>query len=178
MSKKEQETEDNIIFDDAEHAPDQIKKLKTELKETKAKCQEYLEGWQRDKADFVNARKRDEESQKAFKEFAKSAVIEDMLPVLDSFDMAMQNESWEKADETWRKGVEYIHSQLRSSLEGHGLIEENPIDEAFDPNKHDSVGSEEVPKKDEGKIVKVVQKGYRLGEKELRPARVIVGETT
>src|SRR3989344_2951801 len=78
-----------------------------------AEKQEYLTGWQRAKADLVNARKRDEEERKEFIRFVNGQLIEDLIPVLASFDMATENkEAWEKADKNWRTGVEYIHAQL------------------------------------------------------------------
>lgn len=173
----EEEIGDDVVFDDSEGAPDQIKKLKRELSETKEKCAEYLEGWQRARADLVNARKRDDESRKSFTEFAKEGIISDLLPVLDSFESAMSNtESWEKVDPNWRTGVEYIFSQLHNALETHNLVSINPLGQDFNPLEHDSIGHETVEKKDDGKVIKVQQKGYKIGEKIIRPARVIVGE--
>ena len=101
------------------------------------------------------------------------------MPVLDSFSVAFQNkETWERVDEGWRKGVEYIHSQLMSVLKENSLIEINPHDgEQFNPLYH--VVAETIitdKKEDEGKILKVSQKGYRTGEIVIRPARVVVFE--
>ena len=179
-NKKQQhdiEAEEDVVFDDSEGAPDQIKKLKKELSETKEKCAEYLEGWQRARADLVNARKRDDEARKSFTEFAKEGIISDLLPVLDSFESAMGNkEAWEKVDPNWRTGVEYIFTQLERALETHKLVALDPIGKPFNPLEHDSVGHEEVDKKNDGKVVGVKQKGYKIGEKIIRPARVIVGE--
>src|SRR5207244_2477593 len=121
MHKKDQE--DDVIaenLDDSvvaeENAAEAIKKLRERLKKAEAEKQEYLTGWQRAKADLVNARKRDEEDLKEFVRFANERLIEGLIPVLESFDMAMGNkEAWEKADKNWRVGVEYIANSCRPS---------------------------------------------------------------
>jgi len=159
-------------------AATQISKLKEKLKACEKEKQEYLDGWQRARADFVNLRKRDEEEKKEYIKFASERVIDDMIPVLDSFEMAFANkEAWEKADKNWRMGVEYIHSQLRAILEKNGLVDINPIGQTFDVNRDEA--SEYVPVENEfenNKIIAVVQRGYMLNGKMLRPAKVKVGE--
>jgi molecular chaperone GrpE len=101
----------------------------------------------------------------------------DILATVDSFDMAFANkESWEKADENWRRGVEYIYSQLLGTLEQNGLKQLAPIGETFDPNVHTSVESMPVEKEeDENKILEVVQKGYMLNGSLIRSPKVKVG---
>lgn len=157
---------------------DTIKKLKEKLKLSQKERQEYLDGWQRSKADFVNARKEEEKTRAEFMKFAKEDVLTQVLPVLDSFEMAFANrQTWEKVDSNWRKGVEYIYSQLLTVLENNGFTQIDPQGESFDPNFHTSLESVSVKSsKDDGKIVEVVQKGYVMNGKVVRPARVRVGE--
>lgn len=173
----ELEATDDVVTEEASDA--KIKKLRRELKESKEKCAEYLAGWQRDKADFVNARKRDEESKKDFVRFAKEGIISDILPVLDSFDMAMSNtEVWEKADKVWRTGIEHIATQLRQVLSDNGVTEINPVNDTFNPAEHDSVATETTDDaSNDGAIAAVISKGYRMNDKILRPARVKVYTT-
>ncbi|HEY4478245.1 MAG TPA: nucleotide exchange factor GrpE, partial [Candidatus Paceibacterota bacterium] len=92
--------EDEITIEpEEESGADTIKNLREKLKKALAEKQEYLDNWQRDKADFINARKRDEEAQKDFLRFSNENIITELIPVLDSFNMAMGNkEAWEKAD--------------------------------------------------------------------------------
>lgn len=153
-------------------------RLKEKLKKALAEKQEYLDRWQRAQADFINARKRDEEAKKEFAKFATENVVADIIPVLDSFEMAMANkESWEKVDKNWRKGVEYIQSQLKASLERHGLTELNPIGEQFDPARDEAVSYE--PTDDQKKdhvILEVLQKGYSLAGRIVKAPKVKVGE--
>jgi len=155
-----------------------IKKLREKIKKIETEKQEYLTGWQRAKADMVNARKRDDEERKDFIKFANERLIEDLIPVLGSFDMAMGNkEAWEKADKNWRTGVEYIYSQLTKALIDNGLKEINPINEKFDHAHHEATSYESVSdEKLDHMIIQVVQKGYSLNGKVLKAPIVKVGE--
>ena len=99
-----------------------------------------------------------------------------ILPVVDSFELAFANKkSWEKVDVSWRKGVEYIYSQLLKVFEENGLKQVIPLGEIFDPIFHDSVESIDVKNSSEGgKILEVLQNGYSMNNKVVRPARVKV----
>jgi len=151
-----------------------IKALRDKLRDANAVKQEYLDGWQRLKAEFINYKKREEESKADFLKFSREGVIVDLLPILESFHMAFANkEAWEKVDPSWRTGVEYIHTQLLQVLGAHGLEEVDPIGLPFDHNKHTSVGT--VITADEAldhKIAEVTQLGYKLSGKLVRSPRV------
>ncbi len=153
---------------------DHIKRLREKLRTSNAERQEYLDGWQRLKADYVNYKKREDESKSEFLKFAREGLIGDLLPVLESFHMAFANkEAWAKVDPTWRVGVEYIHTQLLQVLAGHGLTELDPTGLPFNPNEHTSIGT--VPTDDaslDHKIAEVAQLGYRLAGKLIRSPRV------
>jgi molecular chaperone GrpE len=155
-----------------------IRKLREKLKQCVKQKQEYLEGWQRTKADFVNARKKDEEARKTFIAFASENIILQLLPILDSFEMAFSHkESWEATPKEWRVGIEHIYSQLLSVLENNHLVQLNPLEEQFDPASQTSV--ESVSTKDKEKdnmVVEVVQKGYKLHDRIIRPAKVKVAK--
>lgn len=157
---------------------DLIKKLREKLKVAVEEKQKYLDSWQRDKAEFVNARKRDEEDKKNILKYSEERIVSELIPILDSFDMAMGNkEAWEKADQNWRVGVEYIYSQLLNTLTNHGLVKINPKGELFDPKYHEAVASVSTGRKDENHVVmEVVSYGYSLNGKNIRPAQVKVGE--
>lgn len=156
---------------------DTIKKLREELKACQAERQTYLEGWQRAKADFVNARKTEERERTDFSKYAALRVVEDTLEVLDTFDHAFSHkEAWEKVDKNWRIGVESIHSKLEEVLKRHGLSHIAPkTGDRFDPNLHQSVSAVETdtPELDDT-IAQVLAKGYLIHEKIIRPAQVNV----
>ena len=155
-----------------------LKELREKLKKSEAERMEYLAGWQRAKADLVNARKRDEDDKKEFIKYANEDLIGELLTVLDSFGMAFANkEAWEKVDKNWRTGVEYIYSQLITTLERFNLKLIDPKGQKFDPNHQISI--ENVPvtdKSQDSMILDVVQKGYELNGKEIRAPKVKVGE--
>jgi molecular chaperone GrpE len=157
---------------------DTVKELREKLKKAIAEKQEYMDGWQRTKADFVNARKREEEARKETVKYAAEDIIMQLTPVLDSFTMAFSNkEAWEKIDKNWRTGVEYIYAQLKGTLEQNGFSEYDPKGETFDPFRHHAI--ESLPVEDpaqDHKVIEVTQKGYMLNGKIVRPASVKIGE--
>jgi molecular chaperone GrpE len=168
--------DDSVVAE--ESAAETIKNLREKLKKATEEKQEYLTGWQRAKADHVNAKKRDEADKAEFVKFANERLIDGIIPVLDSFELAMGNkEAWEKADKNWRIGVESIASQLKKALSDAGLEEVNPIGQKFDPMRDEA--AEYVPVDSEDKnhmIISVMQKGYNLNGRPMRPAKVRVGE--
>lgn len=159
-------------------ARDSVKALKTRLKALEEESKANLDGWQRTKADYVNAQKEAEKSRQELVKYANQNFVEELLPALDAFDMAMANkENWEKVDSAWRSGVEYIYNQIHRTLENFGVKVENPIGEKVDVMKHNPIGT--VATDEEGKkgtVAEVLQKGYTMHGKEVRPASVKVYE--
>lgn len=155
-----------------------VKKLREKIKELEQKSQEYLTGWQKERADSVNLRKRLEEEKKDFAKFAKEDISTELISVLDSFDSAFKNkEAWQKVDENWRRGVEYIHSQLINVLGNHGVSVINPLGQKFDPNRDEAIESVAVENpNDDHKIMEVLNVGYALQNKIIRAPKVKVGE--
>jgi molecular chaperone GrpE len=170
------DADESVVAEEA--ASDTIKKLREILKKVEAEKTEYLTGWQRTKADMINARKRDEEASRELAKFANERLIVELIPVLESFDMAMGNkEAWEKADKNWRIGVEYIAQQLKKVLEDNGLVEIDPTGQPFDIMTHEAVTHDPVTDKaQDGKVLAVVSKGYSLNGKIIKPPKVKVGE--
>jgi molecular chaperone GrpE len=171
---------DDVQFEDIEEGENPallIKKLREKLRTCENEKKEYLDGWQRMRADYANARKEEESRRGDMTKFASEGLVEDLLPILDSFGMAFGNkEAWEKVDANWRTGVEYIHAQLLSVLESRGLLEIGIVGEKVDPRNH--IATEAIPVADGSKVdtvIEVVQKGYRLHSKVIRPAKVKVG---
>jgi len=124
---------------------------------------------------LINAKKDFEEQKKDFADFAKGDLIIQIIPVLDSFDMAFSNT--ENVPEGWLSGIKHIYNQLISVLENNGVKQIDPIGKKFDINEHISVETVKFDDKSkESIIVEVVQKGYSLNGKIIREARVKVGE--
>jgi molecular chaperone GrpE len=161
-------------MEDGAAALAKIKDLRAKLAASEKEKMEYLSGWQRAKADMVNANRRHDEERARFSKMAQDDLIIEILPALDGFDMAMGNkESWEKVDAAWRVGVEYIRTQLTSALSRVGVEAVRPLGQSFDPAKHDSVGT--VAGK-EGEVIEVLQAGYVRGDVVIRPAIVKTGD--
>jgi molecular chaperone GrpE len=153
-----------------------LKKLRADLKVAKKEKEEYLTGWQKERADFANFRKQEDDRKANYSESLREHILTRFLTVADSFNMAFANkEAWEKVDENWRKGVEYIYSQMNSVFEEHGVKELGIEGESFDPNIHQSMEMVPTDKKElDHKVAKVIQRGYKLGLRVLRPAKVNV----
>lgn len=172
---------DDVVYEENSEVttPDlhsKLEKLRARIKDLEKKNSELLDSWQRDKADFINARRNDETSKQEFLKFAKADIISEVIPALDSFDNAMRNkEAWDKVDKNWRVGVEYIRTQLLSALQNHGLKVINPLGEMYNHARDEAVESVKVDSKtDDGKILDVMQVGYELNGKEIRPPKVKV----
>ncbi|MEK7228235.1 MAG: nucleotide exchange factor GrpE [Patescibacteria group bacterium] len=176
------EEENDIIIEESTEEGEtlsggqKIKKLQERIKELEKEKQEYLDGWQRARADYANLQKTTDEDKKRVRRLVEEDFIYKLIPVVDSFLMAMSNkESWESVDPAWRSGVEYIYGQLMNTLESHDLKLFGEIGDKFDPAKYEGV-SEEITDDEEKDhtISKVHQKGFLLGDSILRPARVSV----
>jgi molecular chaperone GrpE len=160
---------------------DKIKDLREKIKRLQDEKREILEESQRSKAEFLNAKKRIEEEKRQEKKRLQRKHAEELLPLCDSFQMAMSNtEVWEKADKAWRTGIEGINMQLLNILSSYGVSTIEPAGEPFDPNKHEAIGTEEVTdEKLQDAVVSVVQRGYEITQDGdthlLRPARVTTG---
>jgi len=155
-----------------------LKKLRADLKVCRKEKEEYLTGWQKERAEFTNYKKQEEDRKTNFSEAVRERIITRFLTVIDSFNMAFQNkENWEKVDENWRKGVEYIYTQMNNIFEEYGVKPVGEIGESFDPSIHESIEMVKTDKKqDDHKVAQVVLKGYKLGERVIRPARVNIFE--
>jgi molecular chaperone GrpE len=144
------------------------------LAEAEAKRDEYLAGWQRTQADFDNYRKRAAREQQAFAARAAERLVAKLLPVLDDLERAIEAaEQHEEARVI--EGVEMTKSALAAALASEG-VEEIPAEGVFDPHVHEALLVQPVEGVEPGAIVQVVQRGYKLGDAVLRPARVIVAE--
>ena len=155
---------------------EKVKDLKDKLKACLNERGEYLDGWQRSRAEFANYKTDEGKRREDGMALAREKFAMDILPVLDSFDMAFGNrEAWEKVDKNWRVGVEYIYNQLLAAFEKNGITAIGKTGDDFDPNLHQSV--ETVPTDEEKKdhtVDKIIQKGYKMSDRIIRPARVTV----
>jgi len=166
--------------EDGEELPtkDVSKKLREEIKKLQKEKEEYLTGWQRAKADYVNLQKELDSSRVNISILAREKMTEKLLPALDSFEMAFGNkEHWGKIDKDWQDGITSIYQQLLSGLLNSGIetINENSI--IFDPNIHQSISIVETDDQSKDHMVeKILQVGYKIGDRVIRPAKVTIFE--
>ena len=128
-------------------------------------------------AEFDNFRKRVERDRKDMIEWAAADVIGDLLAIVDDFDRALAAEAPPEA-KAFKAGLELIHRQLAELLKKRGVSTVEALGADFDPHVHQAVAYEEVPGAREGEVVGVMAKGYKLGEKLLRPALVKVAKAS
>ncbi len=153
---------------------DELTALRQQLAEAEAKAAEYLDGWQRARAEFANYKRRNDQEKSDLIKMANAALIARLLPILDDFDRAFQTLPSELRHLTWIDGVFIIHRKLLALLESEGLAPIEAEGQVFDPAIHEAVTHEPSTEYEEGQIIGEVQKGYKLGERVLRPGLVRV----
>ncbi|MCX6927991.1 MAG: nucleotide exchange factor GrpE [Verrucomicrobia bacterium] len=150
----------------------------TELKERAARADENWERLLRTSADFENFKKRAaREKQDAIK-YANESLLQKLMPVLDNFDMALSaaQKPGAEVDQSLQTGVSMIFQQLKSALAEAGLEELNAAGKTFDPNFHEALSQQETTEVPEGQVVQQLRKGYKLRDRLLRPASVVVAK--
>lgn len=155
---------------------DKIKKLNEELKKCRKEKEEYLAGWQRAKADFINARKDEEKQREQIIKFANQMFVWDLLTVLDSFELALTASDKTSGNaENVFKGFSLIKLQFEDILKKYGLKTVKSAGEKFNPEIHESVAEVDFGK-ESGIVVEEIQKGYTFHGKVIRPAKVKVSK--
>ena len=174
------DTDEEIVPEgEAEGSGETVKRLREKLAKAVAEKQEYLDGWQRARADFANF-KKDETAQSVQKETRiKATIAEAIIPALDSFDLARKDKSFLDADANLKKGIDALYQGLIKSLQSIGIAQYVPLGEVFDPRRHEAL--REVQTEDESMehtIESVFAAGYSVGDQVIRPAQVSVYAVT
>lgn len=165
----EPENEETTFSGKPKKDQDKIQKLQTEK-------QEYLDGWQRARAELANLKNQHAEEKKLFTELGKQSLLQDLIPMLDNFDAAFADkDAWEQTPEGWRVGIEYIYNQFKTVLEENGVQVYGEVGEQFDTALYEPVEMVSDPE-NAGKVIQVIQKGYKLKDRVVRPAKVKVAE--
>lgn len=147
------------------------------------KAEEYKKDWQRALADYKNLQKETSERRGEWAQMSKTMILEDFIPVYDNFKTAFYHHPVLNADneehkqiKSWVDGIGYIMKQFGDVLKGHGIEEIKTVGEKFDPTIHESVGEEKVEGKESGFIIREVSGGYKMGDKVVKVARVIIAK--
>jgi len=156
-----------------EEEAEDIESLKIRLADEKSKAESYLANWQRAAADYQNLKRRAEKEREEYGRLATASLIINILPLLDDLERALRSVDMRLAGLTWVDGIGLIYRKFQAVLEAAGVSEIKAEGETFDPNVHEAVMYGEG---EEGKVVAEIQKGYRLGDRVVRPAMVVVGK--
>jgi molecular chaperone GrpE len=146
------------------------------LGEAQKQARDYFEGWQRERADFSNYKKRAERDLMTMRFNAKIDTLKTFLPVLDDFERAMANLPDTTPSDSWLEGIRAIQRKLLKTLEDEGVQTIDPTGELFDPNLHEAIGQDSDSDVASGHVSATLQKGYICGDRVLRPALVRVAE--
>ena len=151
----------------------EVEALKKRLEEAESKASEYKDSWMRSQAEFQNYRKRLERDHELTYTTMKGDIVKKILPVLDDLERALQNRP---ADSAWASGIQLIARKLQNTLENEGVKKIEAEGMEFDPNFHEAISHEPADGVKSGHVISVVQNGYTLGERVLRPAMVRVAQ--
>jgi len=147
-----------------------------ELDDLRKKVDEFSAGWQRERADFSNYRKRMTRDQEFQRSSSRIEIIRKYLDVHDDLERALKNVPEEVKQTDWTGGIRLIDQKLRNVLESEGVQRIPAEEQEFDPNLHEAISHEENPDFKSEEIIEVVQQGYTLGDRVVRPARVRVAK--
>lgn len=153
-----------------------ISGLKDELEAVKSQADEYLDGWQRARAEFANYKKRTDREQQELRERVVGETISRYLGVVDDLERALRERPNDDDAAAWAEGIDLIYRKLITLLESEGVYRIVADGEEFDPNLHEALSHEESSDHQEGQVIEVIQPGYRMGERVLRPALVRVAK--
>jgi molecular chaperone GrpE len=153
-----------------------IRELKKQLAECQKQKDEYLAGWQRARADFLNYKKEEMERIETILKYAGEELILKILPILDNFYLAEEKLPQDLKKEDNVKGVLQIKNQIEDFLKNQGVEEIKTVGEKFDPNFQEAVGETEEKDAEPGTVIEEVQKGYKMNGRLLRPAKVKISK--
>ena len=170
--KKKKPTEEKEV--EKEKVEEQTEEQEETKEPEQAPEEQESERYMRLMAEFQNFKKRAAKEKTDIHAYANEKLMNELLPVLDNFERALETKTEEV--ESYAKGMELIFSQMKTALENHGLKEIEALGEDFDPNKHSAVMNEDSEEYESGKVCKVLQKGYELNGKVIRPTMVAVAK--
>ncbi len=154
-----------------------VEELQKALDESRSQAQEYLEGWQRERAAFDNYRRRVEQQREQTRRELLISIIKRYLEVLDDLELALKNKPTKGAGAEWAKGIELIYRKMLNILESEG-IKPIPAEPGmqFDPRYHEAISHEPHDVHESEQIIEVLRRGYMIGDQVIRPALVRVAQ--
>lgn len=166
-------SEDELsLDDDSIPVEEKLELVRAALEASEAKAEEYLDGWQRAKAEFTNFRKRQERERELARFETVGRIAKRYLPIVDDLGRALNDPPTEGDGAAWSEGIELIYRKLINILEAEGVTPIEAEGEIFDPNLHEAVVQTESDEHESGQVIEVLQTGYKMGDRVLRPTMV------
>jgi len=159
--------------DGKEQSQVELDTLKKKLEEIESQASEFKDNWLRSQAEFQNYKKRIDRDYETNRVNMKSDIVKKVLPLLDDLERAMQNRP---ADEPWADGIELIVRKFQTILDSDGIVKIVATGAEFNPNFHEAISNEPSDEVESGHVIEVVQNGYMLGDRVIRPALVRVAQ--
>jgi molecular chaperone GrpE len=158
----------------AEKRAEEYEQVMKELEQTRLQAAQNLEGWQRERAEFSNYKKRIEREQSQKAQNITAEVIRKYLIVVDDLERALKARPAAGEGAGWAQGIELIYRKMQQILEAEGVVRIEVINGVFDPTIHEAISHEDSEQHKSGEIIEIVQQGYKIGERIIRPALVRV----
>jgi len=152
----------------------ELEQLRQELEQARKEARDNLDGWQRARAEFTNYKKRMEKQLSESGDRIASDTLSKVLPIIDDFERALANIPEYLAENPWVSGTSLIMRKFDKLLEEHSVEIIDPVGEEFDPRIHEAIGMDDSDEVESGHVTVTLQKGYKSGERVLRPALVRV----
>lgn len=140
------------------------------------KADQFSDGWQRERAEFSNYRKRIERDEEVNRQASRIEILRKYLDIHDDIDLAVKNMPDHVHDDAWSNGILLIQQKLANLLASQGLEPITSENGEFNPDIHEAISLEEIPDVESGKIIEIVQQGYKIGDRVVRPSRVRVAK--
>lgn len=166
--------DEELSLDENIPIEEKLELIQAALETSEAKAAEYLDGWQRAQAEFTNYRKRQERERELMRFETVGRVVKRYLPIVDDLQRAMKDRPNENEGAAWAEGIDLIYRKLMSILEAEGITPIEAEGQMFDPNLHEAVVQTESEEHESGIVIEVLQTGYQMGDRVLRPAMVRV----
>lgn len=148
--------------------------IEEQLVTAQAEAADYKDRWLRSQAEFANARKRMEKQRLETYGTATAAVIDKLLPIVDDFERAMENLPAEISESSWLEGIQLVQRKLYATLEHFNVAPIEAEGQEFDPNMHEAITQEPSEAYESGLVCRVLQTGYKIGDRVIRPSLVVV----
>jgi molecular chaperone GrpE len=165
-----------VIEPEDEEATLDTDEILQELQEVRHQRDEYLDGWQRAQAEFANYKKRVERDRQQVQQNSIANVVRRYLEILDDLERALANQPQDKEGADWADGIDLVYKKWLKALESDDIKPMQAEGEIFDPSFHEAISQEANDDYESGEIIEVIQNGYMIGDRVLRPARVRVAQ--